>query len=148
MTPQKIPNRIFFRILGAKIQTFETFFPSKSVNFRPKTRNDYFSRLFLNLIFWTKNWLLEHCVIDSSSQLRVKTTIVCRFQLKVKLSESFLYFSWPFLMIEKGLPQDLLIKNPDFYCRLWCLESQEKFDLISAVPRIHALWTSFSSLFS
>ena len=98
--------------------------------------------------FRTKNWLLEHCVIDSSSQLRVKTTIVCRFQLKVKLSESFLYFSWPFLMIEKGLPQDLLIKNPDFYCRLWCLESQEKFDLISAVPRIHALWTSFSSLFS
>ena len=54
MTPQKIPNKIFFRILGAKIQTFETFFPSKSVNFRPKTRNDYFSRLFLNLIFRQK----------------------------------------------------------------------------------------------
>ena len=64
---------------------------------------------------------------------------MCRFQLKVKSSErSFLdFFSLAFLllMIGKGLPQDLLIKNPDsFSCLLQTLMfgKSKKVRLISA----------------
>ena len=65
---------ILSQILQTKLDIFANFrrensdiwiiFPLKIVKFSIKTQIAYFSRVFFNLNFRTKNWLLEHCAVN------------------------------------------------------------------------------------
>ena len=67
-----LKNTIFGRILGAKIQIVETFFPIKIVNFATKIQSNFLVRIFIALNFWKKKLTLEQCDLDHFLHARKK----------------------------------------------------------------------------
>ena len=62
----------FWPIFGEKIQIFRTFSPLKIFNFYSKIQIEFLKRIFINLIFWTKKWILTHCGAPQSKKCRCK----------------------------------------------------------------------------